>query len=185
MELSNGEARRGVGERGRLCRGGQFLPGIYRPLTISASGSAVTGDSGMRISAATGSAAVANAPAAKRVSSGGFVVDTGEAPKQAGGPASLRTVGGIDALMALQGVGDATERRRQAVKRGRTALDILDELKIGVLGGDLSPAILTKLRAAAHALKDSSGEAGLDQVLAEIDLRVEVELAKLGSAAQS
>jgi hypothetical protein len=28
-------------------------------------------------------------------------------------------------------------------------------------------------------LKESTGEAGLDQVLAEIDLRVEVEIAKM------
>jgi hypothetical protein len=31
-------------------------------------------------------------------------------------------VGGIDALMALQGVEDATERRRRSVKSGRNAL---------------------------------------------------------------
>ncbi|MEA2991006.1 MAG: hypothetical protein QOG83_3717, partial [Alphaproteobacteria bacterium] len=84
----------------------------------------------------------------------------------------------IDALIALQGVESPTERRKQAVKRGRLALDALDELKIGLLGGTLAPATLTKLRSATAFLKDSSGEAGLDAVLAEIDLRVEVEIAK-------
>jgi hypothetical protein len=70
--------------------------------------------------------------------------------------------------------------RRHAVKRGRIALDALDELKIGLLGGTLTPATLTKLQSAAAYLKQGSGDRDLDAVLAEIDLRVEVEIAKMG-----
>jgi hypothetical protein len=91
----------------------------------------------------------------------------------------MRSVAGIDVLIALQGIGDPTERRRQAIKRGRLALDALDELKLGLLGGTLSPAVLTKLQSAAALLKDASGDANLDTVLGEIDLRVEVEIAKM------
>ena len=94
-------------------------------------------------------------------------------------PLALRTIGGIDALIALQGIEDPTERRRHAVKRGRRALDALDELKIGLLGGNLTPGTLQKLESVAAHLKDGSGDAGLDGVLAEIELRVEVEIAKL------
>src|SRR5262249_17847668 len=92
-------------------------------------------------------------------------------------PAAPRTIG-IDALIALQGVEDPIERRRHAVRRGRLALDALDELKIGLLGGTLSTATLNKLRSAATYLKDGSAEAHLDGVLDEIELRVEVEIAK-------
>jgi hypothetical protein len=88
-------------------------------------------------------------------------------------------VGGIDALIALQGVEDTAERRRNAVKRGRLALDVLDELKIGLLGGELSPTALPRLRAVAVSLRDGSGEPELDGVLGEIELRVEVEIAKM------
>jgi hypothetical protein len=42
----------------------------------------------------------------------------------------LRTRGGINALIALQGVEDPGERRRRAIERGRRALDALDELKL-------------------------------------------------------
>jgi hypothetical protein len=94
-------------------------------------------------------------------------------------PRRLRTVGGIDALIALQGIEDPTERRRHAVKRGRLALDALDELKIGLL--DLTPGTLQKLKAVAAHLKNGSGHAGLDGVLAEIELRVEVEIAKMAA----
>ena len=37
-----------------------------------------------------------------------------------------------------------------------------------------------RLKSVAADLKDGSGDAGLDQVLGEIDLRVAVELAKAG-----
>jgi hypothetical protein len=133
----------------------------------------------MRIYGSSGPAVVSTSPAPKRSPSGNFSLTEGEAARTAGPPTALRTVGGIDALIALQGIEDATERRRHAVKRGRVALDALDELKIGLLGGDLSPATLTKLKAAAIHLRDGSGDAALDGVLSEIELRVEVEIAKM------
>jgi hypothetical protein len=87
----------------------------------------------------------------------------------------------IDALLALQGVeDDPVERRKRSVQRGRGALDVLDDLKIGLLSGNFDPSTVIRLRAAAAELKSSSGDAGLDAVLAEIELRVEVELAKAG-----
>lgn len=87
---------------------------------------------------------------------------------------------GLEALLAMQGVEDATERRKRSVARGRSALDVLDDLKIGLLAGMFNPSTVARLRAAAAELKASSGDPGLDAVLAEIELRVEVELAKAG-----
>ena len=91
-------------------------------------------------------------------------------------------IGGIDALMALQGVDDPTERRRRSVARGRYALDALEDLKMGVLSGTLDSSALNRLKTAAVGLKDTSGDQNLDGVLAEIELRVEVELAKMQSS---
>jgi hypothetical protein len=81
--------------------------------------------------------------------------------------------------LALQGEHDPTERRQRAVRRGRTALDVLDELKADVLAGTAGRSTLARLRSAATELHESSGDAGLDAVLGEIGLRVEVEIAKL------
>ena len=92
-----------------------------------------------------------------------------------------KAAGSIDALLALQGVEeDPVQRRKRSVARGRGALDVLDELKIGLLAGNLDVSTVTRLRDAAAALKSSSGDPGLDTVLSEIELRVEVELAKAG-----
>jgi hypothetical protein len=133
----------------------------------------------MRIYGPTGLAATSPAATARRPAVGSFALTEGDPSQATAGASALRTVGGIDALIALQGIEDPTERRRHALKRGRHALDALDELKIGLLGGILSPATLTKLKSAAACLKDASGDAGLDTVLGEIELRVEVEIAKL------
>jgi hypothetical protein len=92
-----------------------------------------------------------------------------------------KAAGNIDALLALQGVEeDPVERRKRSVVRGRGALDVLDDLKIGLLMGNLEPSTVNRLRDAAASLKSSSGDPGLDTVLSEIELRVEVELAKAG-----
>src|SRR4029077_17779417 len=88
---------------------------------------------------------------------------------------------GIDALLAMQGIEeDPVERRKRAVQRGKTALDVLDDLKIGLLSGNFDASTVSRLRDAAANLKSSSGDPGLDSVLSEIELRVEVELAKAG-----
>ncbi len=133
----------------------------------------------MRISGPTANAAIATPGAPRRAAAGNFTLSEGESARAPGGPMALRSVGGIDALIALQGLDDPAERRKQAVRRGRLALDALDELKVGLLGGTLSQATLGRLKAVAGALKENTGDDRLDTVLGEIELRVEVEIAKM------
>jgi hypothetical protein len=117
----------------------------------------------------------------RRTSTSGFALpDTTSAPETRAA-AAPKAAASIDALLALQGIEeDPAERRKRSVQRGRGALDVLDELKIGLLSGNFDTSAVSRLRDAAAALKSSSGDAGLDAVLAEIELRVEVELAKAG-----
>ena len=135
----------------------------------------------MRVNGPNGTA-TATAPATtRRVSGpGGFTLSETNGPQTASPAISLRTVGGIEALTALQGIEDPLERRRRAVKHGRRALDALDELKLAVLSGTLEPSALLRLKAVAGDLTEGSGDEKLDHVLGEIELRVAVELAKAG-----
>ena len=133
----------------------------------------------MRILGSNAAAQVATPAGTRRSGGTGFSVSEQEAPKSTGGPAALRTIGGIDALLALQGEDDPTERRRRAVKRGGVALDALDELKLGLLSGNLTPTTLSRLKSAATDLAAGSGDPRVDGVLAEIELRLEVEIAKM------
>ena len=135
----------------------------------------------MRVYGPNGATVTASAPQARRAGAGTFSVDGSPATRPAVAASALRTVGGIDALIALQGLEDPAERRRRAVKRGRVALDALDALKLGLLAGQLDAGSLARLKSVTGELGEASGDGDLDTVLAEIALRVEVELAKFGA----
>jgi hypothetical protein len=135
----------------------------------------------MRIYGPNGTTLGSPASHTRRTSSTGFSLpETPSAPEETRSATAPKAAGNIDALLALQGVEDPTERRKRSVARGRGALDVLDELKIGLLSGNLDASTVNRLRDAAANLKSSSGDPGLDAVLSEIELRVEVELAKAG-----
>jgi hypothetical protein len=134
----------------------------------------------MRVYGPNGTALASTPLATRRASNGGFTVSEGGGTNPPTATVALRTLGGIEALIALQGIEDPVERRRRAVKHGRRALDALDEIKLGLLAGTLDQATMLRLKSVAADLKQESGDERLDSVLAEIDLRVEVELAKAG-----
>ncbi|MES2600457.1 MAG: flagellar assembly protein FliX [Pseudomonadota bacterium] len=134
----------------------------------------------MRIYGPNGANLSSPASTARRSSSTAFSLGDMGTAAETRSAAPPRATSGIDALLAMQGVEDSTERRRRSVARGRTALDVLDDLKIGLLAGSFDSTTVARLRTAAAELKTTSGDPGLDQVLSEIELRVEVELAKAG-----
>lgn len=134
----------------------------------------------MRIYGPNGTALAVTPPPTRRVGGGTFTVSDEEAPRGSASASSLRAISTVDALIALQGVEDPTERKKRAVTKGRNALDMLDSLKLSVLDGSLNQSTLARLKVAAEGLTEGSGDSGLDTVLEEIDLRVAVELAKAG-----
>lgn len=94
-------------------------------------------------------------------------------------------VSGVDALLAVQAATDATddEARRKARKRlyerGESILGHLDELRHGLLMGHLPKERLIELAQLVRGKRDQVDDPLLAQVLDEIELRAEVELAKL------
>jgi Class II flagellar assembly regulator len=85
----------------------------------------------------------------------------------------------MDGLLALQAAGDVIERRKRLMRRGRGLLDTLDQLKISLLGGQVSGATLSMLKGQLAQAREGVDDPALDDILAHIDLRAEVELAKL------
>lgn len=140
-------------------------------MRISGSGRPVAVQSGVAAGRAAPAGAAAFAPAAA------------EAPSRAPAAASTggaASVAGLDALMALQSIDpDGPRRRRRAVKRGHDLLDVLEDLKVGLLSGAVSGSALDRVASLVAAL-ESSGDPRLDGLVADIALRAEVELAKLG-----
>ena len=111
-----------------------------------------------------GSNGTAQASAPGRRAGGAFTVGEQETPRNAAAAGSLRAISTVDALIALQGVEDPRERKKRALAKGSSALDVLDA---GAPQG----------RGRGPGRGDRRSR---DEVLGEIGLRVAVELAKAG-----
>jgi hypothetical protein len=103
---------------------------------------------------------------------GGEVVHSSQT---AGGAA----IQGMDALLALQEVDERAERRSRAAKHGHSLLDTLESVRADLLAGQVSEDRLELLERQISK-RPQSGDPQIDSVLEEIELRVKVELAKLG-----
>lgn len=105
-----------------------------------------------------------------------------EQPEGASAVSASNTIGSVDALLAAQSV-EATgeEERREARTRGNEILDRLDELRHGLLSGTLTRDQIVTLANLVRSRRGSIVDPKLREVLDEIELRAEVEIAKLDS----
>jgi hypothetical protein len=94
------------------------------------------------------------------------------------GSAAVRTVEG---LLALQEVADAQTGRRRAVARGTKLLDRLEELRVAILTGIVRRSDLEALVRLSRESAPLIDDPKLAEILADIELRAAVELAKLGA----
>jgi hypothetical protein len=95
--------------------------------------------------------------------------------------ASAAGVMGVEALLALQDVGGPLERRKRAMNRAGRILDVLDEVKIGLLSGEVTTHNLQRLQQAIRDQREGTEDARLESLLDEIEVRAAVEMAKLES----
>ncbi|MEM9635477.1 MAG: flagellar assembly protein FliX [Pseudomonadota bacterium] len=108
-----------------------------------------------------------------------FAPDLGGEVVQSSQTAGGAAIQGMDALLALQEVDERAERRSKAARYGHTLLDALESVRVDLLAGQVSEDRLEVL-AQQVANRPPSGDSKIDSVLEEIELRVKVELAKLG-----
>lgn len=143
----------------------------------------------MKVTGPTGIGSSSGSAPSRPASGGeGFRIAT---PGPAAGPAQIASAGavrgvmGVDALLALQDVGGPLERKRRAVRRAGRILDVLDEIKVGLLSGEIGGADLERLRRAIRDERDATDDPRLEAVLDDIELRAAVEMAKLDQASRA
>lgn len=95
-----------------------------------------------------------------------------------GAPSSL---GSIESLLAAQEAGDATYGRSRGKARAEALLDRLDELRGDIVCGSISVARLRAIADLVATQRDTVDDPKLAGILDEIDLRAQVELAKLSA----
>lgn len=96
---------------------------------------------------------------------------------------SSTTIANLGSLLALQSIPqEAFEKRKRATKRAENILDLLEDLKVATLEGQVTPSHLMQLRNAIKGRESVDNDPALQGVLDDIELRAEVELAKLERA---
>lgn len=94
---------------------------------------------------------------------------------------NIGNVGGIDALVALQAIDGDRAGRKRARDRGHAILDTLEDLRIALLDGRLSGAQIQRMADLVASQRGLTDDPKLNDLLDEVDLRAQVELAKYQS----
>lgn len=109
------------------------------------------------------------------------LVDAVEGPDDTPAVDTTGALGSVDALLVVQAAGDATEReaRRRLVRRGEEILDRLEDVRRALLLGVVPKDMLLQLAQMVRSRREATPDPRLAALLDEIELRAEVELAKL------
>jgi len=94
----------------------------------------------------------------------------------------INPVASMDSILSIQEVGDATEedKKRALYQRGEDILDRLAEIQQEILSGAISVDRLQNLAHSLRARRETVEDERLKQIIDEIELRAEVEIAKWG-----
>jgi len=87
-------------------------------------------------------------------------------------------LGAINGVLNLQEVDDALSKEAKGKLRAEDLLDKLDDLKVDILCGSISITKLKHISKVVNDNKEETSDPKLNQILDEIDLRAQVELAK-------
>lgn len=130
----------------------------------------------------SGTSGASKSGGAKGAGDGSFsgLIDDGTEEVGSKSVAGGVSISRLDALLSLQESEDGTseEATKRAKKRGLELLDQLDRLRMGMLTGDVPPDALHHLKNMLGQHREKALDPQLTAVLDEIDLRVQVELAK-------
>ena len=90
-------------------------------------------------------------------------------------------VASADAIFAAQMVDDEEKQqiRKKMIKKGYDLLDKLDEIRQGLLQGEIAKEKLIEIARFVKNNDFNTDDERLKQILGEIELRVEVEIAKI------
>ena len=95
--------------------------------------------------------------------------------------AQSQAVTNVEALLAAQAAEDPTERkaRKRMRERGEQLLNEMEKIRLTLMSGQLTVGHLLNLADIAATHKENISDPLLTEILAEIDLRAQVEIAKM------
>lgn len=101
--------------------------------------------------------------------------------KAAEGAASTQSIAQLDSLLALQGAEDPTARaaKKRMRHRAGVVLNELDRLRVAMLTGNMTVGHMVDIADVIASHREKISDPALTEIMDEIDLRAQVELAKM------
>ena len=112
---------------------------------------------------------------------GSFEAFIASGPKKAAATQSTQSIAAVDALLAVQAAEDPTERaaRQRMRKRADDILDGLESVRVAMLGGQVTVGQMVDIADVVATHREKIDDPALTSLMDEIDLRAQVELAKM------
>lgn len=100
------------------------------------------------------------------------------------GVSATQSIAQLDALLAVQEAGDATQKqaKKRMQARAHNILDKLETIRLRMLGGNLTVGHMVDVADVIAAHREKIDDPKLVAIMDEIDLRAQVELAKMRAA---
>ena len=94
---------------------------------------------------------------------------------------NTQSIAQVDALLAIQGAEDPTQgaARKRMRHRAGQVLNALDKIRDSLLGGTLTVGAMIDVADVVASHREKITDPGLTSIMDEIDLRAQVELAKM------
>ncbi len=109
----------------------------------------------------------------------GSLVSSG--PSEAAGTKTTQSIAHVDALLAVQESEDPTARaaKRRMRERADDILDELDKIRLAMLNNELTVGHMIDIADVVASHREKMPDPKLTAIMDEIDLRAQVELAKM------
>jgi hypothetical protein len=93
--------------------------------------------------------------------------------------ASTNRISSVDAVVGMQEITDDTKDERGAKNRANLILDQLEDIRMGLLLGEIPKSNLEELSNILKVARDNTVDSKLLEIIDDIELRAKIELAKL------
>lgn len=101
--------------------------------------------------------------------------------QESGGAASTQSIARVDSLLSIQAVEDPAQKsaRNRMKNRANNILDELERLRRGLLAGSLTVGQVIDIADVVAGHREKIMDPALTAILDEIDMRAQIELAKI------
>ena len=126
-----------------------------------------------------------NSPASVKRSSGNRGVESSDfdslltSEQKIGSVAAANRISSVDSVVALQEITGDNRDEGGAKSRANLILDKLEDIRMGLLMGQIPKSNLEELSKILIVARENSIDSNLLQVIEDIELRAKIELAKL------